>query len=328
MRNHIISTRKFRPISGLDFRMGVMRKTLHGLGILTLLTSGVFSSCGKSSPQPAAENVLVSMGDTVLTLQDVESRIPVGIDEADSVALFRKIVDDWIETMVLSDMAREKLPEIREIERKVSAYRNRLIVTEYLRRMRDSKPTTVSREDILSFYEEHRKEMVAETPLVKGIYLKVPEAIRGIDEIRRLMNDASGQSIDILEKNWMGEALQYEYFGNRWVDWNMIAEQIPYRFYDADAFLSSEKNFETTYGGSVYFLHISDVLPSGSELPFDFASSRISAILEQAHMSSYEDALVRALIKKAISDKKLVAVDYDPVVHMLKRHRKDKKEKD
>lgn len=284
-----------------------------GLLPACLVFAMAISSCGGDDSKSPAGDVLVAMGDSTLTLSDVVSRIPVGIDEADSVALFHKIVDNWIEGMVLADMARTKLSDLDRIESMVAEYRNRLIVAEYLKKMRVGKKFKVSSDSVRAFYDAHRAEMVTETPLVKGIYLKVADGAGAIDEIRRCVFDASGASIDELEKKWAGDAIQYDYFENEWIDWTVIADQIPYRFYDPDAFLASTVNFETSCNGSTYFLHIGGYLPSGSETPFEFASPRISSLLEQAKMASYEEALVNALIKKAMSENNLVAVGYDPL---------------
>jgi len=55
-------------------------------------------------------------------------------------------------------------------------------------------------------------------------------------------------------------------------------------------------------------------------LPFDFASSRITSILTRSRIDSYEEALVRSLVKKAISDGRLKMVGYDPVSHKRLRY--------
>lgn len=273
-------------------------------------------SCGRQSDKSRLPDVLVSYGDSVLTEEDVTARIPVGIDPADSVALFRKIVDGWVKRVALSELAREKLPDVDEIERKVSEYRDRLIVSRYIDMMRQGNPAKVSRDSVRAFYEAHRHEMISETPLVKGIYMKLPEASPDAARIRECVFDASGGSIDEIENKWIGQASQYDYFENEWVDWSVIADQIPYRFTDPAAFLAGMKDFEVTVNGSLYLLHISEYLPSGSELPFGFVSSRIESMMERARMARFEDALVESLLKKAISEERLVAVGYDPVRHV------------
>lgn len=274
-------------------------------------------ACGAQDGRSAHNDILVSIGDSLLTREAVVRRIPVGLSESDSAALFGRIVDSWIESMVLEEMAREKLPDLEEIERKVAHYRNRLIVSDYLSRMRRSNSDHPSPDSVRSFYDLHRGEMLAERPLVKGLFVKVGEKIDGLEEIRRCIQTADDASIDLLERQYASDVSQYEYFEKTWVDWQTIAELIPYRFYDPDAFVNSTSDFETSYNGNVYLLHISEYLPTGSELPFEFAAPRIEAMLEQSGMTTYTRRLVESLVKEAVNDGRLVGVGYDPVARKV-----------
>ena len=280
-------------------------------GLLLLTT--IFLSCHKEKKENQQEDVLFSIDGNSLSLSDVESKIPVGIEPADSASLFDKIVDNWIETAVLAKLAESKLPDLEDIDSKVEAYRNRLIVAEYLRMMEESQRQKVSSDSVRAYYDAHKKELLTESPLVKVIYMKVASSSPGIEEIKELIFRATDDDIDQLEKNWMETALQYDYFGSTWIDWQTLADQIPYRFYDPDAFLQSTDNFETTYNGSTYIFHISDYLPTGSEQPYEFAANEISSMLERSKIGSYEDALVRSLVEKAIKEDRFVIVNYDPL---------------
>ncbi len=283
--------------------------------ILAGTLSGLLAlpGCREHREENTPADILLAHGDSLLTLQYVTGRIPVGISASDSIELFKKIVAGWVEDMVLTDMAKSKLPDYSEIQRMADDYRNRLIVMSYLKMMRANSPSNVREDSVRRFYEAYKEEMLTERPLVKGILLKVPANVSGLSEIKRCLFTATDESLDELESQWATDAVRYDYFENTWVDWQVIAEQIPYRFFDPDAFLASTRNFETTSGGSVYLLHISDYLPTGSEMPYEFSSSRIRAILEKANMKKYEEDLVRALVKRAIEDDKLQAVGYDPV---------------
>ncbi|MFG6425252.1 hypothetical protein [Lepagella muris] len=278
-------------------------------------------SCGGEKPADDSGDVLLSMGSKILTLHEVEDKIPVGIDPADSVALFREIIGNWVTTAVISEFAESKLPDMEEIDRRVEDYRNRLIVTEYLRRMKESRQPKISQDSIREYYDIHRNELLTESPLVKGIYIKVPSSIKGIDEIRQLVFSGTEEDIDRLENDWMEAALQYDYFGNKWIDWQVLADQIPYRFHSPDSFLESSRNFETTNNGSTYIFHISEYLPSGSVQPYEFAAAAITEVLEQSKISTYEKALVSSLVKKAVKDGRLVPGAYDPLRHTLVRRK-------
>lgn len=298
-------------------------RLIGGLIIFFIL----ISACGKKKmPIENEEEVLLSVNGENLTLNDVVNRIPVGIESEDSIALFEDIVDTWVSERVLAQMAESKIPNMEEIERRVSSFRNRLIVREYLRQMREGREIKVSDDSVRHFYELHKNEMLTEVPLVKGIYMKVSSSSEKLDEIRHHITNASEESIDRLENHYGREALQYDYFANVWVDWQTIADLIPYRFYDPDAFLQSTRDFETSYNGSTYLLHITDYLPSGSVPPFEYAQGKIQAIMEQIKISSYEDLLVESLVKKALKEGTLVRKGYDPITRkMISQHSKENK---
>lgn len=275
----------------------------------------LLSGCGPKDGRAAAGDVLVTMGDSVLTRQDVVSRIPQGIAPEDSAALFHAVVDGWVERMVLDDMAREKLPELPEIDRMVEEYRSRLIVAEYLRRMVETNGSVVDEGDIRKFYDANKADLVNEVPLVKGIYLKVPEGADNIADIRRCMRGASEQDIDELETRWSVQTVKYDYFADDWIDWTSLSDNIPYRFGDAQAFLSANRDFETSYNGSVHFLHIIDWMPPGSVMPYEYARPIIASMLERSESATYRETLVKSLIKKAVDNGSLTSVSYDLFKH-------------
>lgn len=299
----------------IQVEMGLLRK--YGAMMVTgVMALGTLMSCGHDSAGEVGEDpgdILLIAGDSVLTLTDVVSRIPVGVSGNDSVMMFNSIVGAWIENMLLADMARENIDNVDEIERKVRKYRNQLIVAEYLRQMGASNQKEVPEDEIRRYYEANADDLRLEVPLVKGVYLKVPSDDERIGDIRRWMASCTGESIDRLESYGLGHALQYDYFADRWLDWNTVAEQIPYRFYDPDAFLESTRDFETSYNGSTYFLHITDHIPGGSRIPYEFAAPDIASRLRARNIADYEKQLLKELSMHAVEDGRLKVVGYDPL---------------
>ncbi len=200
---------------------------------------------------------------------------------------------------------------MESIERRVADYRNRLILMEYMSSMAGSRAKSVSDNDIKQYYAKFGDEMLLERPLVKGVYLKVSADADRLDQVRDWVANPSQQSIDRLEKYGLKEAMQYDYFMTRWVDWSRIVDQIPYRFEDADEFVATHRNFETTKDGALYLLHISDYLKSGEKMPYSFAVSRIKEILEGVNISEYQDRLMKELLTKAVKEGKVKIKAYD-----------------
>lgn len=289
---------------------------LSGMGLL---------SCRNQDREVQSNDILFAVGDSTLTLHEVVGRIPVGLEPADSAMLFDQIVDTWLSSILLNKVAVENLPDLDRIERRVQAFRNRLITQEYLAQMRASQKNPVSADSVRRFYNMYRHDMLAEAPLVKGLFVKASVNAPGIDEMRALIFDGSESAVDEFEKKWATQTLQYEYFQNEWLDWEAVAQNIPYRFYDADAFLKANTNFETTNNGTLYLLHVAEWLPSQSELPFEFAEPRINSILQSAGVRTYEEDLVKHLIRKNIKDGTLKIEGYDPLHHKFLGWNNDKK---
>ena len=70
--------------------------------MLAIATSG----CRKNAARSEVSDVeVVAVGDTSLMLQTVLRQIPRGLEPADSIAMFRSIVETWLRRQVLTEFA-------------------------------------------------------------------------------------------------------------------------------------------------------------------------------------------------------------------------------
>ncbi|MCM1369302.1 MAG: peptidylprolyl isomerase [Candidatus Amulumruptor caecigallinarius] len=306
-----------------------MRQTLKIIiGILAVALNGVASGCSREKnhadtpDESGSDEVLVAVGDSALRMEDVIRRIPAGLSPEDSTALFKRIVSGWVRDLVLRDVAEKNITDLDKIEKMVESYRNNLIVNRYLSNMMENIPNRVTDERIKKYYEQYGDEMILEQPVVKGAYLKVGESAENIDNLRKWMMQFTDESIDKIENSGLRQASQYEYFKDTWQEWNVIAEQIPYRFYDADAFLKSVKNFETSDNGIIYLLHISEYIPSGEKMPYEFAKVKIAEILRSGDVDASRTALLNEIYRHQISEGKLKPGVFDPLSGEIKSKKK------
>ena len=278
------------------------------------------TACGGSKETSASEeDVLVTVGDSSLYLNDVLRKIPSGLASEDSAAMFDRIVDGWVESMVLTDVASENVSELERINRMAEDYRKGLIIESYLRHMEETSSPKVSDAQVAEYYAANKDDMILEAPLIKGVYLKTADEDEQISNIRKWMETATENAIDNIEKYGMRLASQYEYFADEWVEWNSVADLIPYKFFDADAFLQSTSNFETSYAGSTYFLHIYDFVASGQPMPAEYAAKKIRDILSEKNSSAYRDNLIRRIYRQKMADNVLKPGLYDPLTGRMRK---------
>lgn len=273
-----------------------------------LLSGTLAVSCGKSESEDKGDKddeVIMEYGDSVLTVTEVTAKIPAGLAEGDSTRMFDAITGEWLAEMLLADIAEENLGKDADIERNVQDYRRKLIVSEYRRRISRQNSKASTDKSVADYYARNAEEFVLDRPLVKGIYLKLPSNDKDLENARRWMRQSTRQSIAKIEKNILPGALQYDNFTDTWQDWENIRSSIPYHFPEADAFVRANRYFETTHGGSVYMLRISEYLPTGAKTPYEIAASAIKMRLDQTSRADAEERLINSLKEKAIQEGKL-----------------------
>lgn len=296
-------------------RANILRKLL----LPALAVAATACGRGDKSDEAVPQDILLTVNDSSLTLTDVLREIPTGIAPEDSAEMFRRAVEGWTRRMVLREVAEKNIPDMASIDEMVERYRDNLIVDRYLSMMEERGAKDISEERLKRYYEANEDMMELKQPLIKGIFVKTSSSSPELAGLRRWMASATPSSVDHIEKHGLRDASQYEYFMDRWMPWNAIAGLIPYRFYDADAFVSSTPDFETEYAGSVYLLKITEFLRSGERAPYEYARTMIRDILRAEDMDRYRRDLLRSIYTEARDNGVLRPGLYDPVKGTLRR---------
>lgn len=276
----------------------------------------ISASCSKGNA--SADNVidtsdvLVMVGDSAICIHDVANRIPHGIDEADSAAMARAIIDGWIERMLLTDIATDNVEDLEEIDRMVEDYRKKLLIATYKRNLRESHIAEIDKKRVDEYYKSNQDDLKLEMPVIKGLYLKLPSDADRLSDVRRWMQTATPDAINALERYGLKEAIEYSFFQQKWIDWTTIARQIPYNFGDPDEFVAKHQDLVTSHRGITYLLHITEWLPTGSEMPREIADPLIRERLETLHGEALEKEMMGNIYQQALKEGKLKYVNYNP----------------
>lgn len=259
-------------------------------------------TAGGAADQP---DVLVRVGNTVLTAGELQKALPAGLSPEDSANYVKVYVRDWIDAHLVSEIASEEI-DMTEIDRLTREYRDRLILLEYRRRLYASQSDSIPEDTIRAYYEAHSREFRLERPLIKGTYLKVSDDAANLRALRRLYASNDTADIDRLEKEVLKSAIHYDYFRDRWVDWEQVETRIPVDFgADPDAWLARNRRLDTSAGSYTYLLYVTEYLPSGSPMPFDIARDMIVGRLLNARRQAFDEAVSRQLYTRALEEGRL-----------------------
>ena len=180
-------------------------------------------------------DVLVSVKGRTLNRSEVNKLIPRGISSADSLLLAESFTKKWVKDVLVYDVALRNLgDEKEEVDKLVEEYRRSLVRYRYQERLVEEKLKTDIREsDKLNYYEENQKKFILDKGLIKGLFLKIPVDAPGLTDVKKWYKSTDVASLEKIEKYSVQNATIYEYFYDKWVDFDefmKLAEQPEMRF--------------------------------------------------------------------------------------------------
>lgn len=239
--------------------------------------------CSCRGTQPADDaDVLVRVKDRALGRSEIKRQIPRGLSSADSLLFAEGLEKKWVKDALVYDVALRNLEgeDKKEVDKLVEEYRHSLIRYRYQEQLIKERLSSEFQEsDKLSYYEENQKKFVLDKALVKGLFLKIPVDAPGLSDVKGWYRSTSEASLEKIEKYSVQNASIYDYFYDKWVDFDEVMDNIPVHVSNSTAYLKANKFVEVADSSYCYLLNIKEYLPEGSVAPYDYASSQITEML-------------------------------------------------
>ena len=227
-------------------------------------------------------DVVAKVGERVLSRSEIRALIPLGLTSADSLLFAESYVKKWVKNALIYDVAMRNLArgERDEVDKLVEAYKHSLVKQRFQEKLVTERLVANIREsDKLNFYEENQSRFVLDKGLVKGLFLKIPVDAPGLSDVKRLYKSNSAESLERIEKYSIQNASIYEYFYDKWVDFDEVINNIPILVRDADAFLKTNTSVEVSDSSYCYLLNLQEYMLKGSIAPYDYVESQIVEML-------------------------------------------------
>ena len=268
-------------------------------GVLSML---LLFSCGRGV-QDVGADVLVSVEGHSLLRSEVESVIPRTLSSADSLLVAESYVKKWVKDVLVYDVAEENLgEEMADVERLVEAYRHSLIRYRYQEQLvRERLSAEIRESDVLNYYETNQKKFELKTNLVKGLFLKVPIDAPGLTDLKRWYKSDDASAVEKIDKYSLQNAAIYDYFYDKWMDFEDVMENIPMQLSNPSAYLKANKTLEVSDSSYCYLLNIRDYIPAGQIAPYDYVQPQIMDMLlaqrKQKFLRDFEEELYNDAIR-------------------------------
>ena len=260
-------------------------------------------SCKGTQPVDDAD-VLVKVKDRTLGRSEIKQQIPRGLSSADSMLFAESLEKKWVKDALVYDVALRNLEgeDKAEVDKLVEEYRHSLIRYRYQEQLIKERLSSEFQEsDMLSYYEENQKKFILDKGLIKGLFLKIPVDAPGLTDVKKWYKSTDVASLEKIEKYSVQNATIYEYFYDKWVDFDEVMDNIPIHVSNPNAFLKANKYVEVADSSYCYLLNIKEYLPSGSVEPYDYASPHVTEMLVNQRkvefLKKFEDELYNDAIR-------------------------------
>ena len=270
--------------------------------LITLLGCG---AC-KEQRDHKGKTPLVEVDGNFLYKEDLMSVLPVGLAKDDSILFTEHYIRSWAEEILLYEKAANNIPDNVDVDKLVENYRKALIMHTYQQELINQKLSNdISEQEIAEYYGKNKELFKLETPLIKGLFIKVPLTAPQLNNVRRWYKSEKQDAVESLEKYSLQNAVKYEYFYDKWVPLADILDMIPLKEEKPEEYISKNRHVEQKDTAFYYFLNVSDYRAVGEQKPYELAIPEVKDLLINIKQVDFMRQVKDDLYKRAVDRKKI-----------------------
>ena len=248
---------------------------------------------------------IASVGNEILYQTELEYSFPSGLNEEDSISFLNQFVQNWIINQLLLQKAEELLPEkTKNVDAKLEQYRISLLSYEfeelYIKQRLD---TTVSNDEILRYYEQHKDDFILKDYLVKCLILKCMNNLPDLEQVKKsylLRKEEDEDHIRTFAQSYNAEL----YLNNEeWIYFEDLIAKVPIEDYNKRRLITRKKKFFFEDNNIINFVNIYDYKLKDAVSPLSFEKERIKSIILNMRMNELRKQLRQNLYSDAQKNK-------------------------
>ena len=248
-----------------------------------LLTMLSVIACEKNASTSGSNRVLATVYNRSLYLSDMEGMFPENATKNDSLQVINAFSDRWIREQIIMAEAERNIPKDLNLDELVKKYRESLILSNYEEQLtKMGLDTTISDEELHTFYEKNKEQYQLETPITRCYFLKIPKPAPQSDSLSKWWNaPKSGDNLTKLKNYAKGNAKAYILEDSVWTRVDKIAEMLPLssRSTLSSENISSDKEFTMKDDNFQYYFRALGVMNKQEIAPLSFIREQASKFI-------------------------------------------------
>ncbi len=262
-----------------------MKNTLFSLFLLLVVIA-----CQKNTNTTGSNRILATVYNRSLYLSDMEGMFSENATREDSQQVINAFCDRWIREQLVMTEAERNIPKDLNLDELVKKYRESLILSNYEEQLTQiGLDTTISDNELHTFYEKNKEQYQLETPIARCYFLKIPKPAPQSDSLSKWWNSPkSGDNLIKLKNYAKANAKAYILEDSVWTRVDKIAEMLPKGTLSTDN-MSGDKELTMKDDNFQYYFRALGVMNKQEIAPLSFIREQASKyILHQRKIQLLE----------------------------------------
>lgn len=283
-----------------------MKQYSNGISIIVILTMLSIVGCSNNG-DAINEEPLVKINETVLTHGMLSNAVPNSLSKEDSVIFAQDYINRWIRSELMLGKAELNLtPDEKDVAALMEEYRRSLLIHQYQQKMLEQKYSPlITGSEIRTYYTEMEDNFKLSQPIIKGVFVIVPQSAPNIDDLKDLYRSDNSEDLVKLEAYCFQNAKKYEVFLDHWLTFDEINKRLPESINRTERFIKNNTYYHTTDSLYQYFLSVKEYKLSNEVAPLEFVESKIKAILLNKKRLEFIKQLESDLYEEALKNKSI-----------------------
>lgn len=266
---------------------------------LIMLSSCNFVDKFKEEKKP---NAVVRVHDTYLYEDEISRMVTPGTSKEDSTLLVDNFIQNWIKQQLILHKAETNLDdEKKDVEKKLTEYRNSLITyiyeTELIRQKLD---TVVSEAEIEKYYSDNQRNFELKDNIIKVLYLRVKKDAPKIKKVKEWYKSTSLKDQVQLEEYCYQFASDFHLDDKTWLLFDELLKKVPVKPFDKESFLRNNRYIELEDSTDLYLVNIKEMKIRESLSPLSFVKDDIRVLIINKRKLDLIKEMEKAIYEEAL----------------------------
>ncbi len=249
--------------------------------------------------------VLARVQSNYLYLEDVLEQMPEKLHGKDSADFVQDYAETWAKQQSVFLHAEKNLTDAqKDVEHELENYRKSLISYIFEKELVSQKlDTTVTPQEIESYYNQNPKDFELKDNIIKVIYIKVKRNAPKMNKLKEWYKSENPNDFKQLEDYCHQFAENYLLEQDTWLLFDDLLKEIPIETYDKEQYLKNNRFIELFDGEYQYFVNIKGFKIKDSVSPLSFESENIRNIIINKRKLTLIENMKRDVYQSALNNK-------------------------